>query len=346
MKWKEWMIIVGMITGVYIGIKYILPVSIPFLLGWILALFSYTIAAKFCLCSGAQKLHLTQRRIAVGIIIFLAGTVIVLLGGILHFCADGIAVVLGNWSYWDEGMQETIGKCCQNLEGITGIAASRSSSFIYERIDDCQNIVMSYLKSQEFMKGTVSSVKYIFVLLSLSVISIISGILLVRDFEYYRDLVMRYELFRRFWKVLQNMGNGLRLYLKAQMKIMSAVGILCAVGLFLLGIPYAWIWGVGIGLLDALPVLGTGMVLVPWAIWSFLQNRLWQAGGLLLLFVLASVLRQFLEPKWLGKDLGVQPLFVLASIYFGVVIYGGSGFFLGPLSALLIWYMVREWKKC
>lgn len=334
-----------MAAGVYIGMRYILPVIIPFLLGWILAFFSYASAVKLCKLKGMEKLHLTRQRVSAGILICVIGLLLLFVWGIFHFSAQGITVFLGNCGHWQDHMQGLVGSCCKNLEEITGITALKSSTFVYERMDDCKKMAASYLRSKEFVDGTLYSVRCLFVIISMGLVSVVSSILLVKDFEVYRDMVMRYDIFRRFWKVLRDLGKGLKQYLKAQIKIMSVIGVLCAAGLYLMRIEHFLVIGLAIGLLDALPVLGTGMVLVPWAVWVFLQNRLWQAGGLLLLFAFASIVRQILEPKWIGKDLGVQPFFVLASIYLGVVIYGGWGFLLGPVSAFLLWGMIREWKN-
>ena len=62
-----------------------------------------------------------------------------------------------------------------------------------------------------------------------------------------------------------------------------------------------------------------------------------------MLYLVTSLARQFLEPKLVGESLGIYPIFVLLTIYLGVYLYGGLGFLLGPVSALLIWGIIKEW---
>ena len=126
-------------------------------------------------------------------------------------------------------------------------------------------------------------------------------------------------------------------YLKAHLSIMGIITTVCIGGFFLLRIPYAFGIGLAVGVFDALPFFGTGTVLVPWALLDFLLGNYGNAAGCLAIYVVCSLIRQLLEPKLVGKRLGVPPLAVLASIYIGIQIYGGMGLVMGPVSALLLY---------
>ncbi len=107
--------------------------------------------------------------------------------------------------------------------------------------------------------------------------------------------------------------------------------------------PYFLILGIALGVLDALPIIGTGTFLYPAALIFLLRGNSWTAAGCVLLDVVTSILREFLEPKLLGGKLGISPIAVLASVYIGIFLYGGLGVFLGPLSFSTIYELGKEW---
>ena len=89
-------------------------------------------------------------------------------------------------------------------------------------------------------------------------------------------------------------------YFRAQFKIMGVVGILLAAGLLLMRIEYAVLWAALIALLDFLPMLGTGTVLLPWAAFCALSDALPRAAGLLVLYGVTQLTRQLIQPKMVG----------------------------------------------
>ena len=80
---------------------------------------------------------------------------------------------------------------------------------------------------------------------------------------------------------------------------------------------------------------------MPWALIELLLGNYQYAAGLFLYYVICSFVRELLEPKLVGKHLGVPPLAVLMSIYIGIQLYGGAGVIFGPVSALLIYEVYR-----
>ena len=85
--------------------------------------------------------------------------------------------------------------------------------------------------------------------------------------------------------------------------------------------------------MDFLPLLGTGVVLVPWGIVSLLLGETRVGVGLLILFGVCTLLRQLAEPRLFGQGLGVHPLLALLSTYAGLRLFGVAGMLLAPLVA-------------
>ena len=123
---------------------------------------------------------------------------------------------------------------------------------------------------------------------------------------------------------------------KAQAKLIFLVFVLLTLGLWVLGVEFPMLFGGLIAILDALPVLGTGTVLIPWALISFLQAKSGQGFGLLALYGISSLTRSILEPHLVGKQLGLPPLATLMAFYIGYRLFGIVGMILLPLTVLLV----------
>lgn len=126
------------------------------------------------------------------------------------------------------------------------------------------------------------------------------------------------------------------LWLLAQLKLIGInYGVVC-VGFLILKIDYGPLWALGVAAVDAFPILGTGTVLVPWSVVCLLQGRSGRAMGLLGLYMLASVIRSVLEPRFVGKELGLDPLVTLIALYAGFRLWGFAGMILSPLLAMTV----------
>lgn len=125
-------------------------------------------------------------------------------------------------------------------------------------------------------------------------------------------------------------------YVKAYLCLMAITFAEMVIGLSVLKVKYVFLMAILISLVDILPILGTGAVLVPWAIFAFAtsDNRL--GVGLLILYAASLVIRQIAEPKIVGSSLGIHPLATLASIYLGIKFIGLGGIFIGPVAAMII----------
>lgn len=123
-------------------------------------------------------------------------------------------------------------------------------------------------------------------------------------------------------------------WLTAQLKLAAVTLGILAAGLLFLRVPYALLWAAGICFLDAFPVLGTGTVLIPWAAISFLQGDNARGMGLLGLYGVISLTRSVLEPKLVGRQLGLDPLVTLFALYAGYKLWGIGGMILAPLLAV------------
>ena len=136
--------------------------------------------------------------------------------------------------------------------------------------------------------------------------------------------------------VMARLKDTLGGWCKAQLKLMGLCALVLTAGFLVLGVNYPLLFGTVIALVDALPALGTGLVLVPWGLLSFLQGNSFLGVGLLLLYGGAALLRAALEPRMLGKQMGLDPLLTLLSLYAGFRFLGLWGMILFPIAAIMV----------
>lgn len=113
------------------------------------------------------------------------------------------------------------------------------------------------------------------------------------------------------------------------------------IGLYLLSfmgfaIEFPLLMAIFIGFVDALPILGSGSVMIPWAILCGLNGDLNLGIAIIVLLVIMSVIRQFLEPRLVSKNIGVHPIFTLLAMYTGFQFIGIMGMLLGPIVLIIL----------
>lgn len=123
---------------------------------------------------------------------------------------------------------------------------------------------------------------------------------------------------------------------KANLLLMLLTFLQLSTGLFLLRCSHPLTAALLISLFDALPVLGVGGVMLPWILLSLLQQQPKLACGLLILYLTVIFLRSILEPRIMGKQMGLHPLVMLICMYIGGRIFGFLGFLLLPNVLMLL----------
>ena len=99
---------------------------------------------------------------------------------------------------------------------------------------------------------------------------------------------------------------------------------------------YFAIIALAIAVFDILPVAGSGGILIPWSLFSLIYGNYKQAIGLIVLYIIITVIRQYIEPKIVGTSLGVHPIVTLMGLYFGLKLFGFMGMFIVPLTVMTL----------
>ena len=337
--WSDVLFITGITIAVYLGMKYLLALVLPFLLAVLLAALLHPIVEKLNHKSKISRNILSF--VTVSLSLLLVGIPLLLLGFKL---VQELCNLIGGYRNWKGEVEDIWCLCCERIEEISGIDTASALKWGGAQT----NSVMIRLQEKVvpfLMDCSLNGMKEIAGFFWKFLVMTVATVLILTDYPRLREQFLATtpgRLAARLGKSTMNAGGT---YLKAQLIIWACVSTVCVAGLFLTGNRYALLAGIGIGFCDALPFLGTGTIFVPWLIIKLLQKEYLLAivyGGL---YIICNLIREFLEPKLVGKGLGIHPLAVVFSLYVGICVYGGAGILLGPFSALLIRELYRIWKE-
>ncbi len=151
-----------------------------------------------------------------------------------------------------------------------------------------------------------------------------------RFYSYFKD-----ESRQKVEVILSDLRKATVGFVQAQVILSTITYLVSLIALVILGVRYAMALALLIIIVDILPILGTGSVLVPWGIISLTQGKMFLGFGLIILFIGITVLRRAIEPKILGERIGLSALTTLICIWVGFKALGVLGIFLGPLLLIL-----------
>ena len=170
-------------------------------------------------------------------------------------------------------------------------------------------------------------------LLMFAMFTIIATYFFARDKEAIKGFLSRQLTTASFGKLTSlkdSMLHSLAGFLKSQAILMTLTFVECFIGLSLIGIRYAFVLAILIAVVDILPVLGSGTVLVPWGVVSLLLGHARTGAALLVLYAVITVVRYVVEPRVIGDQLGLHPLVALIAMFVGLKAFGVTGLILGP----------------
>lgn len=126
--------------------------------------------------------------------------------------------------------------------------------------------------------------------------------------------------------------------------IMAITFVELSVGFFVLRIENPLLIALLIAIVDILPILGCGTVLIPWGIIALIQGNIFLGIGLLVLYIVILIIRNFAEPKIIGKDVGLHPLITLLAIFVGLRLFGFIGVILLPIAIIVAYKLFAKHK--
>lgn len=187
--------------------------------------------------------------------------------------------------------------------------------------------------------GMIDFVKFLPDVLVFIIVMIVSAYFMSRDRRQISEFLSERipaNWFNRIRSLRDDMIGAFVGFIRAQIFLMAVTFLELLIGYQILGIEYAFFFALLTAIIDILPVLGTGTVLIPTAIVNFITGNIPRGIGFLCLYFIIFVIRQILEPRVVGQSLGLHPLVTLMSMYIGLRLIGVPGMFLGPIIVILV----------
>ena len=325
-------ILLGLLIGLKLSIFYM-----PFLVAFIISLIIEP-AIKYIM----KKTHLTRRTSS---IIIFAIVSIIILGSLTWL----IITLFSESSSLLQGLNDYFEKAHQIFDNFM-------TSFDFDKIhlsDEILNVIQNSTgeilntvsnwirNSLTGLIDVVTSLPSIAICIGITVIALyficVDKIYILDQIEHHLPKVWVKKIGSHLRDLIKTLGG----YLKAEATLILVSFIISLVGLYLLriigfNIQYPLLMALFIGFVDALPILGSGTVMIPWAILCGINGDLKLGIAIIVLLIIMSVVRQILEPKLVSKNIGVHPIFTLIAMYTGFKFIGVFGLLIGPIVLIIV----------
>jgi len=325
---KKYLMILAVILGVYLFMKYISPVVSPFIIAFFLAGFLSRLAGKLPMKVKKPFLAGTMLLLFVILIFILIGSVFV---GIWNKGGE----LAGQLTILQNDMYLLLGDCCDRLEQSFGVDGEAIEDYVLQQINlfaenmDVNIFPVVMNKSVGYMKNIVGVAAYLG-------ITVVAVFLLLKDYEKIVRWMMGNEDLDGIWEIADKVIQYIKTHIKAQGTILLIISILCAGVLSLLGLKGSILYGILTGIMDLLPFIGTGIVLIPLALFQLLKANYIHAAIIFLLYGGCALIREFLEPKLIGNKVGIWPVGILFAVFVGIQLFGVFGIIKGPIGFVII----------
>ena len=309
--------------------RYAFMLILPFLIGW---------GVAFCVRPLASFLN-RKIRIPTKIASFL----LALLAVLIVFGAVSVAVWRISVELWEfvsgingEDVYGVLSKIINPFKGLFG--SSDGAGELELRLGAAiEKMLSSGLASVGgVITSFVSSLPGAFIFLLATVISALYFSLDLERINAWVRSVLPEGAVRWLLRLKRGMlttGIG---YLRSYLILMAVTFVIMLFGLMIMRVEYALLASLVIALLDMLPVIGVGAILVPWSIIQLALGNYSFGVGLLVLFLVHEFIRQIIEPKIVGKHLGIHPIVTLMLLYIGYSLFGVFGLLLLPVFTVII----------
>ena len=333
------------ICMVLVACKYMLPILFPFIISFFMASVLVIPARKL---AGKNENNKIRRlcAIAVGVIFF-----IMLFWGVAVL---GVALVdwfLGFLKFVPKLYQEEILPLLNYLyleimermtfadpeitEKITGV--------FQNFIGNIGNYISSFsMNAIRTISGGIAGIPGLIIKLILMIISCFFFLL---DYDkimaFFASLVPKGKE-KAFETIQWYVKNTLLVYIRSYTLLFLLTYVELSLGFQILGIPYAPIIGLMVAVFDILPVLGTGGILLPWTVILLVMKNFPMGIGMFVLYLIITIIRNTMEPKLVGKQIGLHPLATMISLYVGLKVIGFWGMLIFPTTLAVLSSMKKE----
>ena len=335
--WENKLIRMSVICiGVWFFFRYLFTLAAPFILAFLLISLCYPLLERI-----QKKIPVKKKFLAIGIILPLFVLVVAALWCVMLFGGRQLAGLPEFCTQVGQQLEFFFHKCCGGLDGRFGWDGQQIETYLIEQM----TVVMENVQIQvvpQILSSSYNCFKGVFATVGFLAITCIAAFLLEKEYAGLVERLKRSQELSVVWSVVEGVLSYIITFVKAQGVILLIISVVCSVVLGIAGIPGGILFGLLAGFLDMLPFIGTGIVLVPLSVWQLLNGQYIRTVVCLALYGACIVTRELLEPKLIGKRMGIAPVFMLMAVYAGVKLFGVGGIVKGPLALIVIYEI---WKR-
>lgn len=331
--------------ALYLALRYLLPILLPFLIAWAASAAIMPAAAAI-----SKRFRLSNRLCAVILLVLLLAALALGIGWSVSRLLGELGGLLSGLLSEYGSFEGAVNAALTYLESVllqTGLFSSVGGELRERLYGMLGEILPSALSA---LASGVSSVaggilRGLPTFLFAAIVTVIAGFYFCFDREgIERELgaLLPRALRARLGRWRQGMRRLSLRYLRAYLLLLLLTFAVLLVGFLLLGVPYAFLLASVTAIVDFLPVLGIGTVLLPWAAFALLRGRYYLGLGLLILYGVSVLVRQIAEPRLVGKSLGMHPLLTVVATYAGWRLFGVIGMLLAPFAVVLLKGVLRR----
>jgi predicted PurR-regulated permease PerM len=315
--------------AVVLALKYILPYFLPIVVAFIIVIPLQGLYKKRA--KSIQKFtdSNNKRSIMAGMVMFaIVLTIALIIVGVVTFLTKKVVNITDTFMGLFADVSATI-------EDFFGLGDGELVSWIYEKLGNIGNGILAGSAKYVSLAGRIGT----FV-----VVSFICVILFAREIDGWQQGLLHLaaiepsidHILSIALRIGKKLGSMIKAYLKTQSVILVCISIVSVIGLYIGGTKEGWFYGILAGIMDFLPFIGTGIVLIPIGVIKLLNGQIFGGIVAILTYVVCVLIREILEPKLLGSDMKFSPVAILISVYAGVIYYGIAGVILGPMTLLIL----------
>jgi sporulation integral membrane protein YtvI len=333
-------IFISLLLGLaYIIIKYFVPLLMPFVIGLIVAAVLHstidTVAAKTRLKRPFVSIIILL--IFYSIIAFLA---ILLSAKVFSFLMNLFAQMPGIYS-------ETIAPALKTGTDDLLLKFPDIEIYLQDILDSISNSMLSFItKASTTVVGTITGFAATVPSILINFLfTIVSSFFFTIDYHKIAGFVLRQFRPEKREIILQlknNVIGTLGKFIKAYATLIVITFLELSIGFCIIRVPNPFLIAGLVAIVDILPILGTGAVLIPWTIIAFIFGNTPTGIGILILYIVVTVVRQTLEPRVVGQQIGLHPVVTLLCIFAGAQLLGVIGLLLFPITATILKKMNDE----
>lgn len=337
---KKLILVILITIGLYLAFRFLLPLLVPFLTAGIVAVLYYPVLRKVYKNSDIWESRNKKWILALSVVLLYV-VLLLLLVLICNYLVEQCRSIWLNFPFYQARVMSIVRDCCGYADTFLRLNDGQSYAYIENAVDMVE--VSSFTGIlPKVTSYSVQAAGKVFGVVFQGIVTVMATFFMIQDYDKIRGQMLETEWGKVTCRVITKCRNTLKMYIKAQGLIMLLDGLLCTLVFRLIGQPYFLVLGLLVALIDALPVLGAGVFLLPYAVYLLIAQEIGKACAVLTAYVGCVVIRQATEPKMIGHEIGIRPLYTLASMYVGFRLFGMTGFLLGPVGVLI----GKEIYKC